>query len=541
MAAASQVGRAAQIRRSVLVTISNSTISGNSAGDGGGIYNCVLSGGRAEVGVSNSTLSGNSTTGNGGGIYNPSRRLVLGWSSRSTILNAGSSGENIFNDAGTVSSLGYNVSSDDGGGYLTGPGDQINTDPMLGPLQDNGGPTFTHALLPGSPAINAGDPSFTPPPFFDQRGPGFDRVVNGRIDIGSFEVQGPTPTPTATPCGGAWVERSPVPYNAGGIFAASDGTFVYAGGGADLAKNIFHKDLLKYDPVNDSWTPLAPSPDYHYHSQAVYFGGKIYNIGGYNENLPEVTDTTRIYDIDTNTWTTGAPMPQALAQMATVLWNGVIYIAGGNNSTSRVSTFYAYDIASDSWTTLEQMPEALTLPGFGAINGKLYIAGGSADAGYLDTLYIYDIATHSWSSGANLPQPIARAGSSVLNGRLYLYGGRLSDLTPTTITQIYDPVTNTWDPNGPPLNVPLFSSYGTAFGNDSIVAPGGLDTNFVGLIDNEQLINIPCATPTPTPTATATATPTPSSSPTPTATATATITPRPSPTPRPRPAPSPRP
>ena len=66
---------------------------------------------------------------------------------------------------------------------------------MLGPLQDNGGPTFTHALLPGSPAINAGDPGFTPPPFFDQRGPGFDRVVNGRLDIGSFEVQGETRTP----------------------------------------------------------------------------------------------------------------------------------------------------------------------------------------------------------------------------------------------------------------------------------------------------------------------------------------------------------
>ena len=70
---------------------------------------------------------------------------------------------------------------------------------MLGPLQDNGGPISTHALLPGSPAIDAGDPSFTPPPFYDQRGSGFDRVINGRIDIGSFEVQAtPTPTPTAT-------------------------------------------------------------------------------------------------------------------------------------------------------------------------------------------------------------------------------------------------------------------------------------------------------------------------------------------------------
>ena len=101
-----------------------------------------------------------------------------------------------------VTSYGYNVSSDDGGGYLNGPGDQINTDPMLGPLQNNGGPTFTHALLPGSPAINAGDPNFVRPPYYDQRGPGFDRVRGGRIDVGSFEVQNPpppSPTPTATP------------------------------------------------------------------------------------------------------------------------------------------------------------------------------------------------------------------------------------------------------------------------------------------------------------------------------------------------------
>jgi hypothetical protein len=59
---------------------------------------------------------------------------------------------------------------------------------MLGPLANNGGPTDTHALLSGSPAIDAGDPNFTPPPDYDQRGPGYSRVVNGRIDIGAFEV-----------------------------------------------------------------------------------------------------------------------------------------------------------------------------------------------------------------------------------------------------------------------------------------------------------------------------------------------------------------
>jgi predicted outer membrane repeat protein len=174
-------------------TVENSTISGNSAGtSGGAIYS------NSSVDVTLSTITGNSAP-SGGGIYNVGSVEVS-----NTILNAGASGENIFNDAGTVTSLGYNLSSDDGGGYLIGPGDQINTDPLLGPLQNNGGPTFTHALLPGSAAIDAGDPNFTPPPFNDQRG--CPRVINGRIDIGSFERQPlgrscltPRPRPTPAP------------------------------------------------------------------------------------------------------------------------------------------------------------------------------------------------------------------------------------------------------------------------------------------------------------------------------------------------------
>src|SRR5262249_28580553 len=69
---------------------------------------------------------------------------------------------------------------------------------MLGPLQHHGGPTLTQALLPGSPPIDAGDPNFTPPPFYDQRGPRFVRVSNARLDVGSFETQ-PEPPPSPTP------------------------------------------------------------------------------------------------------------------------------------------------------------------------------------------------------------------------------------------------------------------------------------------------------------------------------------------------------
>ena len=143
----------------------------------------------------NSTMSDNGVE-----IQNSNGSLVtIG----NTIFKVSPGGHSIVNDSGTSTSRGYNISNDDGGGYLNGPGDQINTDPLLGPLQSNGGPTSTHALLPDSAAIDAGDPIFIPPPSTDQRGCPFDRVFNGRIDIGSFETQPPPrhpcPRPRPTP------------------------------------------------------------------------------------------------------------------------------------------------------------------------------------------------------------------------------------------------------------------------------------------------------------------------------------------------------
>jgi hypothetical protein len=182
-----------------LLSIVNSTISGNSATDaGGGIFNYA-----GAVQITNSTISGNSA-GSGGGVYNvPDQSGAATIETGNTIFNTGASGENIVNDGGTVTSDGYNVCSDDGGGFLNGPGDQINTDPLLGPLQDNGGPTLTHMPMPASPAIDAGDPNFLPPPSRDQRGPCFFRVFGRRIDIGSVETQPRprcvTPVPRPTP------------------------------------------------------------------------------------------------------------------------------------------------------------------------------------------------------------------------------------------------------------------------------------------------------------------------------------------------------
>ena len=98
-------------------TITNSTITGNSALHGGG----VAGGGN----IAHTTFSNNSACRDGGALYLTSP-LELG----NTILKAGVSSVNIFNNGGSFITHGYNRCSDDGSGHLNGPGDQINTDPI---------------------------------------------------------------------------------------------------------------------------------------------------------------------------------------------------------------------------------------------------------------------------------------------------------------------------------------------------------------------------------------------------------------------------
>jgi hypothetical protein len=212
------------------VTITNSTISGNSCvlmddfgqfrggSDGGGISNagsmtirnCTISGNSAvaesafatvfgggissrkstNLQITSSTIVHNSASANnvpafGGGIY----ALGAATTDSSIIaLNSAPIGPD-FTGGGGLQSTGYNIIGNNADGVISArPTDQIGTpgspiDPLVDPLADNGGPTLTHALQPGSPAINRGDPAAPPQ---DQRGYGRAGVP----DVGAFEFGG---------------------------------------------------------------------------------------------------------------------------------------------------------------------------------------------------------------------------------------------------------------------------------------------------------------------------------------------------------------
>ncbi len=153
-----------------------------------GLGQCPCGGGDASI--QNSTVSENF----GGGIANEGGHVTL---DGSVIADQVSGADCANGSSGFIASGGHNLDSD-GSCDLTDPTDLPNTDPMLGPLQDNGGPTFIHALLPGSPAIDAipvadcsydddGDPGTPDVPLTeDQRG--VVRPQGDGCDMGAYEV-----------------------------------------------------------------------------------------------------------------------------------------------------------------------------------------------------------------------------------------------------------------------------------------------------------------------------------------------------------------
>ncbi len=166
------------------MTINNSTITRNTVqgeyAAGGDIYN------DGTLTINNSTITGGIAANGGGGIYN-----FGAVSLQNTIVANNPNGGNC---SGTFTSNGYNLSSD-GTCNFNSTGDLNNTDPNLGPLRNNGGPTKTQALLSGSPAIDAGNPNGCTDSSgnllkTDQRGkPRPDREDSGGCDMGAYERQ----------------------------------------------------------------------------------------------------------------------------------------------------------------------------------------------------------------------------------------------------------------------------------------------------------------------------------------------------------------
>jgi hypothetical protein len=256
------------------VTITNSTLSGNVADDdGGGFYNHPSSG--QLVTIAHSTVTGNSVKfGFGGGIRSGTPDAVV---LNHTIVAGNIRGASTRDDVSTKdSSVSGNPGLFEATYSLIGDKDTANVtnqigsligttaspiNAMLGALAENGGPTKTHALLAGSPAIDAGNPAAVAGaggiPQFDQRGTPFGRVGDGdntggaRIDMGAYEhvITNNPPTNPAAVLLAAIDEDIPNASNTGTLVSA----IVTASGSTDSDGNTLGIAVTAADNANGQW------------------------------------------------------------------------------------------------------------------------------------------------------------------------------------------------------------------------------------------------------------------------------------------------
>jgi len=444
--------------------VTNSSVSGNTVNSSGGRGGGILNNDGATVTITNSTMTGN-RAGNGGGIYdgmalvNISNTIVAG--------NTGNvSGPDLF---GTFNSQDYNLIGNTSGASFTGAAahNLTNVGAGLAALANNGGPTQTHALLPGSPAIDAGSNALAVdqngnPLTTDQRGPGFSRIFNGTVDIGAFEVQVPGPTPTPTPS--STPTPTPTPFS-------------------PTPTPTPIPTPVPPTCLDDRWTPTSTvnAPTGRVEHSAVWTGTEMIIWGGYDTSLfKDPVNTGAKYNPTTDTWTAinsmNAPTPRA---DHSAVWTGTEMIVwGGTSNGAYLSDGARYNPSTDTWTPISivNAPDQRSVH-FACWDGSEMIVWGGHNniTGILNTGGKYNPRTDTWTaiSTTNAPPPRTSYYSAVWTGSemiVKISGGSLGGR--------YDPSTDTWTATST-TNAPTAYSPSAVWTGSEMIVWGGSSANVI--------------------------------------------------------------
>jgi N-acetylneuraminic acid mutarotase len=280
------------------------------------------------------------------------------------------------------------------------------------------------------------------------------------------------------PASDKWTKKQPMPRPAHHAALAAVNGKIYVFGGFVAPANTAVPvgaawepiaDAYEFNPVTDSWKPIAPVPGKRGSAIAAEVGGKIYVIGGATtmegDKAPfftafgpaKVLATNEVYDPATNTWESRNPMSVPRNHAFSGVVNGKIYVIGGRTghgfilSATNTDVVEAYDPASNTWSMpKERMPTARSGGASGTDGRRIYVAGGEVTTtelvGAFRAVEAYDPATNSWTALPSMPMPRHGVAGAVINNRFHLVSGMIQsagaltflDPTLSTHTAMHD-------------------------------------------------------------------------------------------------------
>lgn len=280
----------------------------------------------------------------------------------------------------------------------------------------------------------------------------------------------------------AWQASTALPGPRGNhtVTQLPDGKLLIAGG--SNGPNVLASALL-FDPAGQAFTETGSLFDARdLHSATLLPNGRVLVAGGFTTNATSTgpTRSAELYLPEIGRWIRTQDMPFAADNHAAVLLaDGNVLVTGGYTGGVYLSSAAIYYSTSGAWAPIPDMPTRRALHTATLLqDGRVLVAGGINQTGVLCSAVLYDpnSPTH-WAAAADIGGAAClRAHSHSANllkdGRVLVAGGN-DGFGETSLSQIYDPVSNLWSASAIPMNVPRFSHTALTLPNGIVLVAGG--------------------------------------------------------------------
>jgi len=233
--------------------------------------------------------------------------------------------------------------------------------------------------------------------------------------------------------------------------------------------------------TESAWSSLSPMPTVRGGFGLAVVGGKIYAVGGLNNNNATL-NVVEEYNPQRNEWVVKTSMPTPRSGFAIAVYDNKIFCIGGtigSTGTGFIANNEVYDPATDKWETKSSMPTPRADLTASVVDGKIYLIGGKQYSGTTpffvetDINEVYDPAVDTWSQAASMPTGVQGYASAVVGTTIYVMGGSrqpssLENTVLANITQVYDTQSGNWTLAA---GLPKTNSYGAAAATTGFFAP----------------------------------------------------------------------